>query len=474
MQKIWILIIFLSVYFSLFSQEIDKSDTLLLKAKTNAVHTSKTPVQLFNEAEKSYKEAIRLKNHKNELSALQSICQYYEVNYDFKKMFETAELLRKKADDYNMPQYNAVARNFLFKVYAYSGLTKEAKQQLEKGLKILKNENENDSLIIEAKANLYISYANYYILLNDNEQRLKYIKLSIREHNKYKNQDYLKELKCIDFSNLATIYLDMNKDSAEFYAKKSVELQKYCQLKDIYFANLIVFGKVYQSRKQYEKALAYYREAEQMKNYKNHLNITTVYENMMDIYREMNDTINLKIYDAKLEKLSLEVSESKNESLSKMICDIEQQNKKNKLFFILITTIVLMVNAIIIGFAIHKRKVLVEQEKSSQQYLEKNINDNYEQEYSGLLEMVKKNDIAFFAAFQEKFPEFSNNIKKINPKIVQSEIEFCALLKLNISTKDIARYRFIEPKSVQNKKYRIRKKLFIPKTVEIYDWFKKI
>ena len=94
-----------------------------------------------------------------------------------------------------------------------------------------------------------------------------------------------------------------------------------------------------------------------------------------------------------------------------------------------------------------------------------------QQSYSALIEMVKTNDPAFFSAFQEIFPDFFKKLSDINPNLVLSEIEFCALLKLNLSTKDIARYRFIEPRTVQNKKYRIRKRLNIPNDMDIYHWF---
>lgn len=75
------------------------------------------------------------------------------------------------------------------------------------------------------------------------------------------------------------------------------------------------------------------------------------------------------------------------------------------------------------------------------------------------------------ANFVEAFPDFSQKLLSINPKLVQSEIEFCALLKLKIHTKDISVYKNIEVKTVRNKKYLIRKKLNIPDGIDIYQWF---
>ncbi|WP_294296360.1 LuxR C-terminal-related transcriptional regulator [uncultured Chryseobacterium sp.] len=77
-------------------------------------------------------------------------------------------------------------------------------------------------------------------------------------------------------------------------------------------------------------------------------------------------------------------------------------------------------------------------------------------------------------AFESLFPEFSEKLLKINPELQQSEIEFCALLKLKLTTKEIAKYTFIETRTVQNKKYRLRKKLEIPHQVDIYHWIDSI
>lgn len=42
---------------------------------------------------------------------------------------------------------------------------------------------------------------------------------------------------------------------------------------------------------------------------------------------------------------------------------------------------------------------------------------------------------------------------------------------LKLSTKKIAQLKSIEPRTVQNKKYKIRKKLDIPSDVDLYNWF---
>ena len=126
---------------------------------------------------------------------------------------------------------------------------------------------------------------------------------------------------------------------------------------------------------------------------------------------------------------------------------------------------------VVIFLITRKNKTLARQEQESQKYLATFSENQARHNYSQLLQMLEQRDPAFMNYFDEMFPGFSKKLLEINPQIVQSEIEFCSLLKLKISTKDIARYKYITSKTVQNKKYLIRKKLNIPKEIDIYQWF---
>ena len=54
--------------------------------------------------------------------------------------------------------------------------------------------------------------------------------------------------------------------------------------------------------------------------------------------------------------------------------------------------------------------------------------------------------------------EFYDKIKTDYPKLTRSELELCALIRLNLSSKDIAAIRSVEPKSIEMARYRLRKK----------------
>jgi len=72
------------------------------------------------------------------------------------------------------------------------------------------------------------------------------------------------------------------------------------------------------------------------------------------------------------------------------------------------------------------------------------------------------------------FPDFAASLSASHSDLQPSEREFCALLKLKLSTKEIAKFTFIETRTVQNKKYRLRKKLGIPQEVDIYQYIDQI
>lgn len=88
-----------------------------------------------------------------------------------------------------------------------------------------------------------------------------------------------------------------------------------------------------------------------------------------------------------------------------------------------------------------------------------------------VIELAKEDNKLFYMSFLELYPNFKEKLKDINPQMTTSDAEFCALLKLNFDTKTIARYRNISVRSVESKKYRIRKKLGLAKDYDIYSFF---
>lgn len=104
------------------------------------------------------------------------------------------------------------------------------------------------------------------------------------------------------------------------------------------------------------------------------------------------------------------------------------------------------------------------------QSLEKKVNLAFEE----VAALAKGNDPSFMGRFREVYPVVYKNLTDLKPDLNNSEIHLCALVWLGFSTKDIARYTHIQPKSVQMKKYRLRKKMNLPNGTNLYDWIKDL
>ncbi|MGQ1891943.1 hypothetical protein ACT29H_16000 [Thermophagus sp. OGC60D27] len=69
------------------------------------------------------------------------------------------------------------------------------------------------------------------------------------------------------------------------------------------------------------------------------------------------------------------------------------------------------------------------------------------------------NLIPFYSNFEKIYPNFSQSLKKICPEISSNEIKLCALIRLNLSSKEIGQLLNITQGSVNKARYRLRKKL---------------
>lgn len=80
-----------------------------------------------------------------------------------------------------------------------------------------------------------------------------------------------------------------------------------------------------------------------------------------------------------------------------------------------------------------------------------------------LQQLIKRKDYwkQFETRFNKLHPDFNTNLAQRFSKLTKNDIEFCSLLKLNLSNKEIASLLQISHESAITKKYRIKKKMEI-------------
>ncbi|WP_312172307.1 LuxR C-terminal-related transcriptional regulator [Chryseobacterium sp.] len=85
--------------------------------------------------------------------------------------------------------------------------------------------------------------------------------------------------------------------------------------------------------------------------------------------------------------------------------------------------------------------------------------------------LAEKNSPLLIKTFKLSAPLFCSKLVLRQPKLVRTELIFCIYLKLNYSTKEIAKFLNVSPKAIQNRKNRLRKKLNIDSSLDLYQWF---
>ncbi|SDK74492.1 ligand-binding sensor domain-containing protein [Salinimicrobium catena] len=76
----------------------------------------------------------------------------------------------------------------------------------------------------------------------------------------------------------------------------------------------------------------------------------------------------------------------------------------------------------------------------------------------------------FKKAFSNADKDFFKKIKAKHPDLTSNDLKLCAYLRLNLSSKEIAPLLNISVKSVEIKRYRLRKKMDLPREVNLVDY----
>lgn len=284
------------------------------------------------------------------------------------------------------------------------------------------------------------------------------------------------------------LILRNNPDSAEYYlnkAKNLIELEgssKYA--KSILLLN---YGNFFKELGEFETALSYYLESLSIsKEIKRVREMEKAYKFISDTYMSLGEQEKSYEYLRNYSALNDSINRLNNEAVNLVIGQFfENQEQKyqsdtHRLNLIIIG--VILISLLILGvfyFYYEKKKkerlklvkqknqVIEEKEKESAQ-LKQQLNEAFAE----VADLAIQNSPLFLARFQEVYPEFCEKLNAVNPNLVNTELTLCAMIWLNFTSKEIAQYTFVQPKTVQIKKYRLRKKLGIPTDQDIYLWMK--
>ncbi|MFD1163779.1 triple tyrosine motif-containing protein [Hwangdonia seohaensis] len=109
----------------------------------------------------------------------------------------------------------------------------------------------------------------------------------------------------------------------------------------------------------------------------------------------------------------------------------------------------------------------------------KNVSDN-DKNLNSVIRIIDKNlnNTDDWNVFEEAFnnadKDFLKKIKAIHPSLTSNDLRLCAYLRLNLSSKEIAPLLNISPRSVEVKRYRLRKKMDLPHESSLTNYILEI
>lgn len=380
-------------------------------------------------------------------------------------------------------------KHLKFSSYIFLGLDDLGLKELDEAIKIL--ESLNSTKARESLADFYLSYSNYYAVVDEFEKANYYIEKTL----KISKNTPLRFLEDV-YVEKAYICIGLEKlDSSQIYIQKAFEehAEKFSNSSRHFIYALQ--GDQYLETKNYHEAIKFYKMSlKEMETFKiSDLNTSQIVKSSIaEIYGILGDAENQKKYkeeayeeDSKLEKKS-------NQGLQQAVNNILKDGKKdsrdikirNKWIILSIssTSLILLSFLFFRNWKIRKNKRIIIQQKenlilenSELERQKENLNRKAEEnQLAELIDLAKINNPSFVVLLEELFPDFVRNLKLLNPKINNSELHFCGLAFLNFSTKEISEFTYVTIAAVQLRKHRIRKKYDIPSDKDFNAWMTEL
>lgn len=300
--------------------------------------------------------------------------------------------------------------------------------------------------------------------------------------------EYFHKARMLDNSGISDaaicdyVYNYKNKDSACKYITRAYHKMSMGKKDNAIALNIhTVMGEYYVAYGEYDKAEREFLKALEIdkKTRRIFAQYTKyIYNDLRSLYAATGDKekayFYLEAYTAAKNKTNTALLATINQDMESFVSEAQNDTEKHQkkvqwvVFLSFAGLSLLALYAWRIINILRKRKAAL---KAEAEILKNRINDNRQEE---LIELAKRNDPEFLSCFKDIYPGYTDKLLEINPGLENSELIFCAMLKLHFSSKEIAAYTLVQHRTIQQKKYRIRKKMNIPAETDIYVFFDNI
>lgn len=398
------------------------------------------------------------------------------------KALEAADKLLELATNENDEYHSVQALIAKALAYSYLGFFDKASETSKNAEQLCKKVKDNDDYY-SSMGQIYAGRAEILNLQYITPQKtIIYDLKSVDYYKKIKDQTKRNGWLAIQYSSVGSTYIDLDQhQEALFYSRKAYQLAKAENDSINQAFGMYGIGNTYlqmnktdSSSYYYKKALPIFEKAQDI------YRLQYIYNDLATIYEKMGEDKLYNYYSKKSKELYDIIRKKEKIETDKISTNIIHDEKTiwyKNLYFIIIGLVIFFVVKMYFTVKYFKRyqrekrkrektKIhLLEKEKVLNQ-LESKVNDSFAE----LVELAKSNDSSFLSRFQEIYPNFYNKLTSYYPEMTSGQVKFCALLKLNFSTKEIAQFSNISVRSVEMKKSRLRKQLSIPSDIDLNNW----
>jgi tetratricopeptide (TPR) repeat protein len=399
------------------------------------------------------------------------------------------------------------------------GNSNEAKDYFLKSLEKFEEIDNTEWLSITYNeiGNLEIGNENYDLALENYQKALTYSKELNRP-----------DMEIMNLANIAMTYSDKGDYKKALKSmQESVLISNTIQSMNNMVVGHNMLGEIYRNDKQYNNSIESYDKAialadsisalklleeayqgrslsyEKKNNFKQALLDQRNYQTIHDSIFNIDSTKEIEEL-----KVKYETEKKENELLKKEndIVILEAQKKKDDSFRLIL--IIALISAILVGLmTVYSLRQKIKRNRAEKEKLDNELSFKKKELTSHALHLAKKNEVLqeikakakelkssnsssgyqqliqtinfdlkddnnwenFKKYFEEVHKDFNNNVKKKYPEVTANELRLMALLKMNLSSKEIANILNISSEGIKKARYRLRKKLDLSSDDSLQD-----
>ncbi|MFV0529908.1 MAG: helix-turn-helix transcriptional regulator [Flavobacteriales bacterium] len=448
---------------------------------------------------------IRLKVVENDLkqvigrSEISLAYVYSELN-DNKNVLENALKASKILSNNSLNERVIFAESLrlIAKEYYYSEHYLEALDYTDKTLNILSDtEKEHNSLII--KGLTYNLQAKIFDSIRNPHRQLESLRKSFSCFQTQKKSAWYNHLIGNVYNDLASYFYTLRKKYrfCFFYIEKALNVLTKIKNYNAKGASYLHLGDIYLTKKDTLKALQYYKRSEVIfdsihqpfKKVKSYYNMAKVYEALHNDSLKNHYKTKYLVLEDSIETLKKDLTYIVNQNITEQNQKTISKSKNQLIIYFVVGFLVLILimgviwirlqnkykyNLEEIEKKIEEKIQIIKSEKIKANQFKMELFTLKNQNLDKLKESLKKEDKLFLAKFEEIYPDFISGLKKDYPNLSVNDLKFCALTKLNFSTKEIADINHVTIKAIEIKRYRIRKKINLSSKTNFEKWIQNV